>query len=179
MWYVVIAAIIIKTTNPILQGIQETLFALQKGQEELQIGQDTLKKGQEAFQKEQALLRQEITNICKDMNGQESPEPTIVHNNLGLAIPRPVPNIKDITLVHIYRIMSHDIGVELDKRNKAILHTCTDLVCDELATLPSVQALEQYPNWSAISQEDENWVCTRHACLLRNSSTDFTRCHKN
>ncbi|OAD68475.1 hypothetical protein PHYBLDRAFT_150646 [Phycomyces blakesleeanus NRRL 1555(-)] len=114
--------------------MQETLFALQKGQEELQIGQDALKK---------------------DMNGQDNPEPTIVHNNLGGAIPRPVPNIKDITLVHIYRMLSHDLGVELDKKNKAILHTCTGLVCDELAIIPSVQALGQYPNWN------------------------FTRCHKN
>ncbi|OAD77504.1 hypothetical protein PHYBLDRAFT_164415 [Phycomyces blakesleeanus NRRL 1555(-)] len=139
------------TILQILQGMQETLFALQKGQEELQVGQDALKKGQEAPRDEQALLRQEIANVCKDMNGQESPELTIVHNNLGGAIPRPVPNIKDITLVHIYRMMSHNLGVELDKGNKAILHTCTGLVCNELATLPSVQALEQYLNWSAIS----------------------------
>ncbi|OAD74322.1 hypothetical protein PHYBLDRAFT_71408 [Phycomyces blakesleeanus NRRL 1555(-)] len=156
--------------------MQETLFALQKGQEELQIGQDALKKGQEVLRDEQALLRQEIANVCKDMNGQESPEPTI---NLSRAIPRPVPNIKDITLVHIYRMMSHDLGVELDKGNKAILYTCTGFVCDELVTLPSVQALGQYPNWSAISQEDKNWACTRHACLLRNNGIDFTRCHKN
>ncbi|OAD71609.1 hypothetical protein PHYBLDRAFT_70059 [Phycomyces blakesleeanus NRRL 1555(-)] len=146
------------TILQILQGMQETLFALQKGQEELQIRQDALKK---------------------DMNGQESPEPAIVHNNLSGAIPRPVPNIKDITLVHIYRMMSHNLGVELDKGNKAILHSCTGFVCDELATLPSVQALGQYPNWSTISQENKNWACTRHACLLRSNGIDFTRCHKN
>ncbi|OAD80978.1 hypothetical protein PHYBLDRAFT_62022 [Phycomyces blakesleeanus NRRL 1555(-)] len=160
------------TILQILQGMQETLFALQKGQEELQ-------KGQEALRDEQALLRQKIADVHKDMNGRESPGPTIVHNNLGGAIPRPVPNIKDITLVHIYRMMSHDLGVKLDKGNKAILHICTGLVCDELATLPSVQALGQYPNWSAISQEDKNWACTRHACLLGNNGIDFTRCHKN
>ncbi|OAD74388.1 hypothetical protein PHYBLDRAFT_167804 [Phycomyces blakesleeanus NRRL 1555(-)] len=29
-------------------------------------------------------------------------------------------------------MMSHNLGVELDKENKAILHTCTGLVCNEL-----------------------------------------------
>ncbi|OAD75947.1 hypothetical protein PHYBLDRAFT_142930 [Phycomyces blakesleeanus NRRL 1555(-)] len=164
------------TILQILQGMQETFFALQKGQEELQVEQDVLKKGQEALWDEQALLRQEIANICKDMNGQESPEQTI---NLGREIPRPVPNIKDITLIHIYRIMSHDLGVELDKKNKANLNTCTRLACNELASLPSVQVLGPNPNWSAISQEDRNLICIRHACLLRNNDIDFTRCHKN
>ncbi|OAD78062.1 hypothetical protein PHYBLDRAFT_68435 [Phycomyces blakesleeanus NRRL 1555(-)] len=135
-----------------------------------------LKKGQEILWDEQALLRQEIANVCKDINGQESPELTI---NLSGPIPRPVPNIKDITLVHIYRIMSHDLGVELDKKNKAILIICIRLVCNELDSLSSVQVLESNPNWTIISQEDKNLACIRHACLLRNSGIDFTRCHKN
>ncbi|OAD74553.1 hypothetical protein PHYBLDRAFT_167960 [Phycomyces blakesleeanus NRRL 1555(-)] len=66
--------------------------------------------------------------------------------NLGRAIPRPVPNIKDIPLVHIYRMVSCDLGVELDKKNKAILNICTHLVCNELASIPSVQALGPNPN---------------------------------
>ncbi|OAD78039.1 hypothetical protein PHYBLDRAFT_164920 [Phycomyces blakesleeanus NRRL 1555(-)] len=160
------------TVIQVLQGMQETLWGVQ---ETLLV----LQKGQEALQKKQVLLRLKIANICKDMNGRESPEPTTVHNNLSGAIPRPVPNIKDITLVHIYRMMSHDLEVELDKENKAIINTCTRLVCNELASIPSVQALGPNPNWSAISQEDKNLACTRHTCLLRNNGIDFTRCHKN
>ncbi|OAD66951.1 hypothetical protein PHYBLDRAFT_151889 [Phycomyces blakesleeanus NRRL 1555(-)] len=105
---------------------------LQGMQETLWDVQETLlalQKGQEALQKEQ---------------------------NLGGAIPRSVLNIKDITLVHIYRMVSRDLGVELDKKTKAIINTCTRLVCNELASIPSI-----------------------HACLLGNNGIDFTRCHKN
>ncbi|OAD66660.1 hypothetical protein PHYBLDRAFT_174952 [Phycomyces blakesleeanus NRRL 1555(-)] len=149
----------------LLQSMQETLVALQKGQESLQ--------------KEQAILRLEIAEIRNDMNGRTDEEPSPDYDALGVPIPRPVPNIKDITLKHIFKMMSKDLKVQMSKDNKKLLNTCTRLICDEMATLPSVQVLGPNPNWNSISQEDKELMCTKHAYLLKQSGVDFTRCHKN
>ncbi|OAD80199.1 hypothetical protein PHYBLDRAFT_59233 [Phycomyces blakesleeanus NRRL 1555(-)] len=130
-----------------------------------------LEKGQQGLQKEQEKIRLEISDIHKNMNGQTIPKSTPVHNNIGGPTTRPVPNIKTITLRHIYKMMGQDLG--------ATLNTCTHLVCDELALMHSVQALGSNPSWSSISQEDKNYMCTRHALLLKRNGIDFTRCHKN
>ncbi|OAD75378.1 hypothetical protein PHYBLDRAFT_64300 [Phycomyces blakesleeanus NRRL 1555(-)] len=149
----------------LFQNMQETLLALKKSQQELQ--------------KEQEKIHLEISDMHKNMNSQTISEPTSVHDNIGGPIPRPVPNIKAITLRHIYKMMGQNFGVQLSKKNKATLNTCTCLVCDKLALMHSIQALEPNPSWSSISQEDKNYMCTRHALLLKRNGIDFTRCHKN
>ncbi|OAD75977.1 hypothetical protein PHYBLDRAFT_142962 [Phycomyces blakesleeanus NRRL 1555(-)] len=138
------------TVIQLLQGIQAALISLKSGQEAL-------------------------------LGHREFPDRTIVTSTSTLTgiIPRPVSKINNITLKHIYKMITDDLRIELTEETKRIVNTCTKVICDQLAALPSVQDLGTNPGWSLLPQEDKNRLCINHSIILRDNGIDFTRCHRN
>ncbi|OAD75913.1 hypothetical protein PHYBLDRAFT_158170 [Phycomyces blakesleeanus NRRL 1555(-)] len=155
------------TVIQLLQHIQDTLTDIQKGQEELKERQD-------------AILT-EMASITTSLNALRTPDffATTSDNVSTGSIPRPVSNIRGITVKHIYKMMAKDLGVKLTKENRTTLQNCTRLACDNLALLPSVQALGPSPSWKSIPQADKKEICANHANTLKEHGIDFTRCHQN
>ncbi|OAD71431.1 hypothetical protein PHYBLDRAFT_170797 [Phycomyces blakesleeanus NRRL 1555(-)] len=143
----------------LIQNMHETLIAVLKGQEQILM---------------------EIADIKNDLNKRESTEQEDEASIPSIdPIRRPVSNIKDITMRHIHKMISQDLGIEVTKVEKSKLHTCTLLICDQLAALPSVQALGPRPKWGSIPKRDKKMICARHASMLKANGIDFTRCHGN
>ncbi|OAD75545.1 hypothetical protein PHYBLDRAFT_64458 [Phycomyces blakesleeanus NRRL 1555(-)] len=94
-------------------------------------------------------------------------------------IPRPISKINDITLKHIYKMITYDLRIELTEETKKIVNTCTKIICNQLAALSSVQDLGTNPGWSLLPQEDKNRLCINYSIILRDNRIVFTRCHRN
>ncbi|OAD75692.1 hypothetical protein PHYBLDRAFT_143943 [Phycomyces blakesleeanus NRRL 1555(-)] len=141
-----------------------------------------------AIQLQLSVLRANQEQIKMDINslGNEIMIKGFPKQNLSLFINtssefifKPVINIHNVTLEHVYQMMSQHLGIKVTASKKATLRTCTKLVCNELATLPSVRALGPRPSWGSISSCDQTMICNKHANMLKRVGIDFTRCHQN
>ncbi|KAL0079654.1 hypothetical protein J3Q64DRAFT_1760732 [Phycomyces blakesleeanus] len=174
-----------KTIIPLLHSMQNEILALKSGQEDMR--REIIKLRDELANRE--LLPAQSTsssvdtkveiNLNTNTNDRDDDNENIVLNISSGPICRPVSNIRDITLKHVYRMISQDLGIEVTKTEKSTLHICTKFICNEMAALPSVQALGSRPSWGSIPKEDKEMFCNRHASMLKDAGMDFTRCHGN
>ncbi|OAD66385.1 hypothetical protein PHYBLDRAFT_175195 [Phycomyces blakesleeanus NRRL 1555(-)] len=91
-------------------------------------------------------------------------------------IRKPVSIFHEITLKHIFKMISEDLGIEVTSNKKATLNMCTKLICDDMAAHPSVIALGPNPSWESITVALKKEMCARHANIMKDSGIDFTRC---
>ncbi|OAD72403.1 hypothetical protein PHYBLDRAFT_146596 [Phycomyces blakesleeanus NRRL 1555(-)] len=94
-------------------------------------------------------------------------------------IRKPVSIFREITLKHIFKMISEDLGIEVTSNEKATLNMCTKLICDDMAAHPSVIALGPNPSWGSIPVALKKEMCARHANIMKDSGIDFTRCLGN
>ncbi|OAD77056.1 hypothetical protein PHYBLDRAFT_165549 [Phycomyces blakesleeanus NRRL 1555(-)] len=107
------------TVIQLLQGIQAALISLKSGQEAL-LGR------QEALEKKQDAMKLQMTSFYNEFKDQEFPDRTIVTST---------------------SIITDNLRIELTEETKRIVNTCTKIICDQLAALPSVQDLGTNPDW--------------------------------
>ncbi|OAD74352.1 hypothetical protein PHYBLDRAFT_71385 [Phycomyces blakesleeanus NRRL 1555(-)] len=107
------------TVIQLLQGIQAALISLKSGQEAL-LGH------QEALEKKQDAMQLQMTSFYNEFKDWEFPDRTIVTSTSTLTgiIPRSVSKINDITLKHIYKMITDDLRIELTEETKRIVNTC-------------------------------------------------------
>ncbi|OAD71784.1 hypothetical protein PHYBLDRAFT_170439 [Phycomyces blakesleeanus NRRL 1555(-)] len=147
----------------------------------------SLKAGQENFKLEMKTqmeeLKLEITALKNQPETQNtlnqgiSPSATIISG--GNYIHKPVDNFRDITLRHIFKMISEDLGVEVTSHVKATLTLATKLICDDMAAYPLVIALSSNPSWGSIPAAVKKDMCVSHASIMKDSGIDFTRCLGN
>ncbi|OAD74314.1 hypothetical protein PHYBLDRAFT_71417 [Phycomyces blakesleeanus NRRL 1555(-)] len=147
----------------------------------LKSGQEALLGRQEALEKKQDAMQLQMTSFYNEFKDREFPDRTIVISTSTITgiIPRPISKINDITLKHIYKMITDNLRIELTEETKRIVNTCNKVICDQLAALPSVQDLGTNPAWSLFPQEDKNRLCINHSIILRDNRINFTRCHRN
>ncbi|OAD80094.1 hypothetical protein PHYBLDRAFT_59137 [Phycomyces blakesleeanus NRRL 1555(-)] len=85
----------------------------------------------------------------------------------------------EITLKHIFKMISEDLGIEVTSNEKATLNMCTKLICDDMAAYPLVIALGPNPSWGSIPVALKKEMCARHANIMKDSGIDITRCLGN
>ncbi|OAD74899.1 hypothetical protein PHYBLDRAFT_61057 [Phycomyces blakesleeanus NRRL 1555(-)] len=104
----------------------------------------------------QEQMKMDINRLGNEIIMKGSPKQNLslfINTSSGFIF-KPVINICNVTLEHVYQMISQHLGIKIIASKKATLRTCTKLVCNELATLPSVQALDSRPSWGSISSCD-------------------------
>ncbi|OAD80877.1 hypothetical protein PHYBLDRAFT_61923 [Phycomyces blakesleeanus NRRL 1555(-)] len=91
----------------------------------------------------------------------------------------PIPNTWDITLKHVFKMMSEDLGIEINNEEKATLQVSTKIICDELAVHPLVKDLGSCPSWRSIPVMVRKQMCTKHTMLMKDAGINLIRCHEN
>ncbi|OAD66150.1 hypothetical protein PHYBLDRAFT_152717 [Phycomyces blakesleeanus NRRL 1555(-)] len=96
----------------------------------------------------QKQIKMDINSLGNEIMIKGSPKQnlSLFINTSSEFIFKSVINIRNVTLEHVYQMMSQHLGIKVTASKKATLRTCTKLVCNELATLPSVQAFGPRPN---------------------------------
>ncbi|OAD67055.1 hypothetical protein PHYBLDRAFT_151997 [Phycomyces blakesleeanus NRRL 1555(-)] len=147
----------------------------------------SLKAGQENFKLEMKTqikeLKLEITTLKNQpetqntLNQDTSPFlTTILGSNY---IHKPAENFCDITLMHIFKMISEDLGIEVTSHVKAILTLTTKLICDDMAAHLLMIALGPNPSWGSIPAAVKKEMYVSHASIMKDSGIDFTGCLGN
>ncbi|OAD71972.1 hypothetical protein PHYBLDRAFT_68744 [Phycomyces blakesleeanus NRRL 1555(-)] len=74
-------------------------------------------------------MQLQMTSFYNEFKDREFLDRTIVTSTSTLTriIPRPISKINDITLKHIYKMITDDLRIELTKETKRIVNTCIKL----------------------------------------------------
>ncbi|OAD71734.1 hypothetical protein PHYBLDRAFT_72849 [Phycomyces blakesleeanus NRRL 1555(-)] len=86
---------------------------------------------------------------------------------------------REITIKHIFKMTTEDLGIEVASNKKTILNMCTKLICDDMAAHPLVITLGSNPSWGSIPVALKKEICARYANIMKDSDIDFTRCLRN
>ncbi|OAD75361.1 hypothetical protein PHYBLDRAFT_64285 [Phycomyces blakesleeanus NRRL 1555(-)] len=146
----------------------------------LKAGQNTIKLELNSIREELNLkidyLQSQLDNRGFSEQETISSATNIPCNSL---IRAPIPNIWDITLKHVFRMMNEDLDIEINNEEKATLQVFTNIICDELAVHPLVKDLGSCPSWGSIPVMVRKQMCTKHATLMKDTGINLTRCHEN
>ncbi|OAD67134.1 hypothetical protein PHYBLDRAFT_151739 [Phycomyces blakesleeanus NRRL 1555(-)] len=128
-------------------------------------------------------LNLEITSLQSQLknrnisNQHTSPSVSAIFS--ANTICKPVSIFHEITLKHIFKMISKDLGIEVTSNKRATLNMCTKLICDDMAAHPLVIALGSNPSWGSIPVALKKELRARHANIMKDSSIDFTICLEN
>ncbi|OAD67265.1 hypothetical protein PHYBLDRAFT_174303 [Phycomyces blakesleeanus NRRL 1555(-)] len=146
----------------------------------LKAEQDTIKLEVNSTREELNLnidyLQNQLDN--KGFSEQETvPSATDIPCNSLICVP--ILNTRDITLKHVFKMMSEDLGIEVNNEEKATLQVFTKINCDELAVYSLVKDLDSCPSWGPIPVMIRKQMCAKYATLMKDAGIDLIRCHKN
>ncbi|OAD67630.1 hypothetical protein PHYBLDRAFT_173961 [Phycomyces blakesleeanus NRRL 1555(-)] len=99
-------------------------------------------------------LNLEITALQSQLENRnilnQHTSPSVSAISSANTIRKPVSIFREITLKHIFKMISEDLGIEVTSNEKVMLNMCTKLVCDDMAAHPLVIALGPNPSWGSI-----------------------------
>ncbi|OAD75380.1 hypothetical protein PHYBLDRAFT_143631 [Phycomyces blakesleeanus NRRL 1555(-)] len=119
----------------LLQAMHSEIISLKTGQDTIKL---ELNSTREELNSKIDYLQSQLDN--RGFSEQET-VPSATDIPCNSLIRAPIPNIWDITLKHVFKMMSEDLGIEVNNKEKATLRVCTKIICDELAVHPLVKDL--------------------------------------
>ncbi|OAD78848.1 hypothetical protein PHYBLDRAFT_163941 [Phycomyces blakesleeanus NRRL 1555(-)] len=168
----------------LLHAMYNEILSLKAGQEKAKLEMKAqieelkleMKTSIEDLNLEITALQSQLEN--RNISNQHT-SPSVSAISSANTIRKPVSIFCEITLKHIFKMISEDLGIEVTSNEKATLNMCTKLICDDMAAHPSVIALGPNPSWGSIPVALKKEMCARHANIMKDSGIDFTRCLGN
>ncbi|OAD72659.1 hypothetical protein PHYBLDRAFT_145975 [Phycomyces blakesleeanus NRRL 1555(-)] len=146
----------------------------------MKAGQDTIKLELNSIREE---LNSKIDYLQSQLDNRGFSEQETVPSATDIPcnsfIHAPILNTWDITLKHVFKMMSKDFGIEINNEEKATLRVCTKIICDKLAVHSLIKDLDSSPSWESIPVIVRKQMCAKHATLMKDASIDLIRCHEN